>query len=392
MKDRWDWLKKQYQKDWLVTSLAISLLALILFGIIAFIWFIILSVNDKFDLHNILTVIGSTAAGILLTINAIYIGRRAAAQDRAAKAQVVANEQGLFNQAIGHLDSKDESVRLGGIYALYSLVEDNSTQEKYLKTVADILCAHVRSKTNGRINNEVNGKPYKEVYTKNPSEEIQSLLNLLTKGDGPGIFKGQRFDFSRTYLQGANFMKAHLQCANFGGAQLQSACFQEAQLQGANFRVAQLQLASFVKAKLHAAYFWGANAFSAGFKNAQLHAARFDGAKLHIAHFESAQFQGAYSTDIGIYDFEGIIDNRAGKPADMSGAIIKGSFTEDEIKQMSKDIGFNLQHIQNELIGNPIYFSSEACLKELKDQGVNLGMYNKDQAKEMIDKYNKALI
>lgn len=436
---------KWKQIDWLVILLTIFLVLLVVYGVCIFFGFVD---PRKGEFFSTLTAIGTFAGGIVLTVNAIYIGKRATAQDRIANAQVVANEQNLFNQAIGHLNSIDESVRLGGIHALYKLVEGESTRGEYLETVTNILCAHVRSKTNGKID----GKLYKDVYAGRPSVEIQGLLDLLTKGNGPKIFKGQKFDFSRTQLQRANFWGAQLQGANFWGAQLQSANFMNTYLQDVNFWDAQLENALFINANLRHAYFMDACLQHANFQGAQLQGANFEKAhlqevcflnaqlqranfkesklqgsdfrsaqlqgvnfekahsqgsnfehsQLQGANFQGAQLQGAYSATTDAYNFEDIINKHVNQPADMQKAIVIGGLTEDDVKGMEKDFNFGasywsledkkyvknlLRDLKNKHTGDPIFGSDKGWLQELKDQDANLSAYSKEEAEAMIDEY-----
>ena len=93
----------------------------------------------------------------------------------AANAQAEANRttewgqrQERFKNAIEHLGHNSDSVRLGGAYELFHLVQDNKDLRQ---TVMDILCAHIRRTTGER--------KYREDYPSKPSEEVQSLLTLL---------------------------------------------------------------------------------------------------------------------------------------------------------------------------------------------------------------------
>ena len=148
--------------------------------------------------------------------------------DKSAEAHVTENRQDLFNTAINHLGNPSESVRLGGIYALYELAREN----QYRESVHEILCSHARSKTNE--------ESYKDLYKVSPSVEIQSLVNLLVKQESH-IFQDPRVNFEGVWLQGANLKWAKLQRANLGEAKLQGANLAEAQLQEAGLYRAQLQ-------------------------------------------------------------------------------------------------------------------------------------------------------
>ena len=91
-------------------------------------------------------------------------------ETKSVEEQVKTNENKTFNDATGYLGNKSASVRLGGIYTLYDLAIFNP--EKRLKNIIEILSAHVRETTQK--------KEYQEKYKKKPSNEISSLLKLLS--------------------------------------------------------------------------------------------------------------------------------------------------------------------------------------------------------------------
>ena len=218
-----------------------------------------------------------------------------------------------FTTAVELLGSSETSARTEAIYSLYHLaIED----KKYRKEVSQILCSHIRSKTNE--------PDYKEEHKDRPSNEIQTTIDLLLKNqDGnKGLYcqdfakeksfpqanfkyaylvkadfnraQCQKADFNRAQCQKANFSFAQCQAANFNAAQCQKANFLNAQCQGANFNKAQCQGASFFKAQCQEAYFWDAHCQGAGFILAHCQAADFSNAQCQGAYFRSAQCQGAY--------------------------------------------------------------------------------------------------
>ena len=75
-----------------------------------------------------------------------------------------------FTTAVELLGSSETSARTGAIYSLYHLaIED----KKYRKEVAQILCSHIRSKTNE--------PDYKKEHKERASNEIQTTIDLLLK-------------------------------------------------------------------------------------------------------------------------------------------------------------------------------------------------------------------
>ena len=124
--------------------------------------------------REVLQLLGIGIAGALLMLQALIANKRArameeaaAAQAGAAQAQATANlnteggqRQERLKNAIEHLGSGSESVRLVGAYELYHLADDTPSLRQ---TVLDILCAHIR-RTTGEDG-------YKRAYTVRPSGE-----------------------------------------------------------------------------------------------------------------------------------------------------------------------------------------------------------------------------
>ena len=127
-------------------------------------------------LRDVATVLLALIATVALLRRAAALDKTAKAQNETAKAQreiskatLQSNEQTIFKDGLGFLGDDSESVRLGGIYNLHELAINNPERSK---DILEILCAHLRSKTNE--------DDYQELYPTRPSVEISSLLRLLT--------------------------------------------------------------------------------------------------------------------------------------------------------------------------------------------------------------------
>ena len=245
--------------------------------------------------------------------------RRITNQDKQIDIQINKEIDDRFNAAAELLGNSETSARTAGIYSLYQLIIEPKG-EKYRVQVAQILCSHIRSKTQE--------PEYQKQHRERPSNEIQTAIDILFK-DINGVKSIYQQDFSKkkdfpradlshAYLQGANFRKAHCRGANFGRAQLQKAIFWEAhcrwadfgraQLQKAIFWEAQCQGADFVYAQCQGAYFDGAQCQGVNFTEAQCqgtdftHAhcqgADFTLAKIQGARFHDTQFQGVYAIEL----------------------------------------------------------------------------------------------
>ena len=221
--------------------------------------------------YEALKFLGIGMGGVLLALQAVIANKRAKAMEKTATAQADAataqaqatEEQATANKnteqgqrqerlknAIEHLGHDRDSVRLGGAYELFHLAEDEDTAEgkKDLRqTVLDILCAHIRWTT---------GKSeYRDNHPK-PSEEIQSLLNLLFVQKHK-VFTECDINLRGSWLNGSTLNQARLEKANLLGAHLHGAYLMRAQLQGAQLGGAQLQGAQLGGAQLHRAQFGG---------------------------------------------------------------------------------------------------------------------------------------
>ena len=194
--------------------------------------------------------IGTIAGGAWLFF------RRVKNQDKQIDIQIKKEIDDRFNAAVQLLGNSETSARTGGIYSLYQLIIEPKA-EKYRVQVAQILCSHIRSKTQE--------PEYQKLHRDRPSNEIQTAIDILFRNINgiKGIYQQDfsqannfpRADLSRAHLQGANFRNAHCQEADFGRAQLQGASFGEADCQKTNFTEAQCQGTDFTHAHCQGANF-----------------------------------------------------------------------------------------------------------------------------------------
>ena len=394
--------------------------------------------------NQILTFLGLSMGGILLALQAVIANRRAEAMENAANAQAKANEntekgqrQERLKNAIEHLGDTSDSVRLGGAYELFHLAQDT---EELRQTVLDILCAHIRGTTSG--------SEYREMYKSKPSEEIQSLLNLLFVQKHE-VFKGLRIDLrggwlngvkldkarlekvvltgahlqkaqlSEACLQAVDFDVAQLQEADFGKAQLQGSSFFKAQLQKANLRMAQLQGANLGEAclreaELSSAQLLGANLDSARLQmavltNTQLQGADLESAQLQCAVLMGAQLQGATICNAEFHEvvllgarlqgiaiqsdssssFETRIRKRIGEESDLSGIIFAGGLTEDYTDSFVK--GLPDDHAEILRLALTRHVGKQRSHELPEDSGAVIGSYTREEAEQWIAEYKEAM-
>ena len=116
----------------------------------------------------------------------------------------------VYSDAIAMLSNTNSaSARIGGIYSLTDIAANNTEQRG---GICDILCARVREATQQ--------SEYQATYKDQPSNEIRSLLDVLTKRN---IFVNERLDFFQAYLCGAYLDKSDLSDAVLAGVNLSRA-------------------------------------------------------------------------------------------------------------------------------------------------------------------------
>ncbi len=172
--------------------------------------------------------------------------------------------QERFKAATEHLGNERASVRIAAFYEFYRLIKIESEPD-LREHVFDILCAHLRQTTKHK-DYTPEEKVLKDGAKKiKPTEEVQSLLNILFKprNNDKFIFDGLVANLEETNLQGANLRNAELQKANLRQANLRNADITYANLQKAEMwkvdlrnaflRSANLQEAEIVVADLRGA-------------------------------------------------------------------------------------------------------------------------------------------
>ena len=162
--------------------------------------------------------LGVAFSGSILALQQFFFFRRVKANESIAISQQSGVFQERFNYAITHLGSSKLSVRLGGIYTLAHLGSDE--QGNYLKSVIEILCAHLRSTTQNQS--------YQNLNKKKPSIEIQTILDILFNNDKKSLNVLANYnvdiDLTNAYLVGVRFNKSHLQKVNFSASFLSHSC------------------------------------------------------------------------------------------------------------------------------------------------------------------------
>ena len=390
---------------------------------------------DQETKKELLTFLGLSMGGVLLALQAVIANRRAKAMEKAVGEQAKANEntekgqrQERLKNAIEHLGASTVSVRLGGVYELFHLAED---EKKWCQTILDILCAHIRHSTSTL--------EYQQKHPSKPSEEIQSMLTLLFVQEheiftDPEInlqgswLKGVRLSGAR--LQGAYLREARLQGAHLWDAQLQGAVLSQAKLQGTRLSGAQLQNANLSLIQLQGAKLFGAQLQGADLSNAELQGtdlsrtqlqgaflfdAQLQGAILSMAQLQGAtlleaqlqgaqlgrtQLQGADLFDaklLGVTcqishggSFKERIENRVGQNSDLLGIIFAGGLTQENLDSLVKGLtDRSAMNLRDKLTP---HVNQKKSHELPKDSGaITTPPYTQEEAEQWIADYEKAI-
>ena len=231
--------------------------------------------------------------------------RRSTALEKTATLGEKGNITERFKNAIEHLGSDSESIRMGGIYGLYHVVQES---RGYADTVLKILCAHAKS---------VMAEPgYTE--KEKPSNEIAAILDVLfpviPDDENHKIeVLFEKVDISGWHLQGADVSSRHmrhiyglavnLSSANLSSANLSEADLPEAELseaglletnlQGTNLEGANLRKANLLEANLSEANLCYVDLSKAFLPETNLSGANLSKADLLEANLSEANLSGA---------------------------------------------------------------------------------------------------
>ena len=314
--------------------------------------------------------------------------KSAETQAKSVEEQVKANRNKTFNEATGHLGHSSASVRLAGIYILYDLAL--SKHEERLKNIIEILSAHVRTTTQE--------EEYQKKYKKKPSNEISSLLKLLSdlnKEYPNKEVKSSPLDLSDTYLcgvhlrdldfsyaiftysnfkgailEGSHFEGAYLPASHFEGAYLAAPHFEGAYLYGSHFEGAYLPASHFEDAYLYESHFEGAILEGSHFEGANLRESHFGGAHLEGSHFEGAYLYASHfkGADLSESHFEGACLSSS----HFGGAVLSISHFEGAYDDQYRDIDNFMDRIQKRTgkkaeIGKTMIFAGGITEEYMKD-------------------------
>ena len=221
--------------------------------------------------------------GVVATIVAAAVNRRARAQERNNELIEAGHLNDRFQNVTEHLGHQDSSVRIAAFYQFYYLAKDQQ-DNNFKKSVFEILCSCLRSMPQNKSHSTgEDGAEY-------PTAECQTLLDVLFDPKYCTVFDGNEFypDLRKAYLTNAALSHAKLLRANLSNANLSSAKLSNANLSNAGLWQANLSNAWLIFTNLSNANLWGTN-----LSEAYLIGANFSGAKLFRANLSETNLSSA---------------------------------------------------------------------------------------------------
>nr|WP_321572566.1 pentapeptide repeat-containing protein [Parafrankia colletiae] len=262
-----------------------------------------------------------------------------AADSRERDANANTHVRELYTRAVDQLGTSDnETVRLGGIYALERIAIDSPADQR---TVVEVLSAFVRIRS---TDSDLRQAPAEEsdALAVRPAADIRAAVQVLARlpvrDDVPrcdlsganlnGPASLAAITLTGTNLAGADLDEADLTSARMGGVDLTGASLKESDLTGA-----QMGAANLTRTRLDWAILTDARLANAILADAQLGGARLVDALLDGAVLVGAQLGGADLTDARLVRADltnarlvrtNFTDARLGE-ADLTGAQMRGA-------------------------------------------------------------------
>jgi uncharacterized protein YjbI with pentapeptide repeats len=203
-----------------------------------------------------------------------------------------------FTRSIEQLGNKEETIRIGGIYALERIAND-SPRDGW--TIMEVLSSFIRGKQN------IKGQDL-TAKVSTIKTDTQAALTVIKRRQTDLEDDNKYLDLSLTNLCEANLVAAHL-----NRAKLNNSILVKADLSQANLNFVNLSNTNLSEANLTAVKLINANLIQANLSNANLSAADLHEANLNKANLSDAILDGAKLTNTSLGN------------ANLNGAILIGA-------------------------------------------------------------------
>ena len=294
-----DWLRSRW--EWIVRNKFLTYVIVFAVGFLVFgtmmdcrHWGWIVTESGSTIIRNLGLVIGGLIAIGLAYWRSIVASR----QTKASQQQTETSQRGLLNERYQKgaemLGSEVLSVRLGGIYALQRLAEEDP--ERYHVQITHLLCTFVSHPT-GDKDYMAALRDTEQQQLHRLREDVQTAMKAIGTRSKDDMELEKQGDFSLildgAHLTGAILHRAILTEAHLTGAHLDGAHLAGAHLDRAYLNRAILTGAHLTSAILHRAYLNRTHLAGADLDRANLTGANLTGANLTSAHLNAAILTGA---------------------------------------------------------------------------------------------------
>lgn len=216
-----------------------------------------------------------------------------------------------YTTAIEQLASDEESIRIGGIYALERVAQDSSRDSQ---TILNVLCAWL-----------CGSDSEKGVADK------QAAVTVVCRYSNH--FPERKIDLRSAVLDDMIFEKGLLEGANLQGASLKNTDFRRANLNKAYLKDANLNYSKLRRASMEGCILYNAKLYEASMERANLSGAKLKGANLQAAHLDNAILKKAnldrallYGSHLEMTNLQGAsLVNAKTKGAVFTGTIMDGA-------------------------------------------------------------------
>ena len=248
LRSRWDWIVRNK----FLTCVVVFAVGLLVFGVVMVCrhWGWIVTESGSTILRNLGLVIG----GLIAIGFGIWRGVVADRQAKASQDQAKTSQRGLLNERYQKgaemLGSEVLAVRLGGIYALQHLAEDEP--ELYHVPIMRLFCAFMRNLPD-YTDKTATTSPLTEIYEKKFRSDVMGIMRAIGNRSDADVElekKGEcRIVLPAVDLSGASLIKANLTDVVLFATNLTNANLAGANLAGASLAGANLAAANLSKAK-----------------------------------------------------------------------------------------------------------------------------------------------
>jgi uncharacterized protein YjbI with pentapeptide repeats len=187
-----------------------------------------------------------------------------------------------FTRSIEQLGSKEETIRIGGIYALERIANDSPRDRL---TIVEVLSSFIRGKQ------AIKSQDYQQLS--GISTDAQAALTVIKRRKIDSSDTDKVVDLSGANLKSCNLLKANLDRVKLNRSILINGDLRQAKLTGANLSDTDLTKANLTQANLDRVNLMQASLTAANLTNAKLHQANLNKADLSDALLDGCQFQQA---------------------------------------------------------------------------------------------------